>query len=519
MEYLKNLGVQFKKFWGETTRSAQVGMVMTLIFSIVLIIGVGYWSSQPNYVILTDEVSADDLVKIMDELDKKGILYEISAGGGRIEVEQGRLPEARAISFKYGVTSSSESSFPGITDSPDTRRALMLRQQADRISAAISNIQGIKSASVELTIGKDRLIKALNRPSKASVMLTLQRGAMLSQEQVDAISKFVAYVDGLKPENISIVDDSGKHYAASNSTARHINDKVAYRTSVETDLQSKIEGHLTRLVGPGNFTVSVNATVDFIDRVTQGVKYDQEPIEIYSKSTTEKGSTSGRPNGGVAGTSSNTATDVSNRTGGSKSGGLDRDERETQKVVDRLETKENQIVNDIKKLAVAVRVQEPVDENGDPTVTVDQAKLEALIQAIIGFDSVRDVLTVEVGKLVSNPLMDDLLGVTGDAPATNNEFILELIRNSSLGLGALFAFVIAFLMLKKIKPMTITEPEPQISAERSRYISDLVRVAKENPRFLGNVIAGWMNETPLEGASDRPDEDNAEAASQERAAA
>ena len=71
MDFFKKLGEQFKKFWEETSNSARIGMIATMGISFALIVGVGYWSSQPSYVALPEEILSEDYDEVVKALEKK----------------------------------------------------------------------------------------------------------------------------------------------------------------------------------------------------------------------------------------------------------------------------------------------------------------------------------------------------------------------------------------------------------------------------------------------------------------
>ena len=97
------------------------------------------------------------------------------------------------------------------------------------------------------------------------------------------------------------------------------------------------------------------------------------------------------------------------------------------------------------------------------------------------------------------------------------EFVNELARNSSLGLAALSALIIAFITLRKIRPITISAGGPDENAERrDRALAGLSRNVHENPETISRILANMLNESS--GKADHASGSPADAIPMSRAA-
>ena len=123
----------------------------------------------------------------------------------------------------------------------------------------------------------------------------------LEPQQVRAIRHLVASaVNGLKPERVSVVDESGR-LLADGATATVASGVGAdeRKAAFERRLREQVEGIVTSVVGPGRARVQLTADFDF-NRVTQtSDKFDPEGRVVRSSQTREESSGSaddqGRP--------------------------------------------------------------------------------------------------------------------------------------------------------------------------------------------------------------------------------
>jgi flagellar M-ring protein FliF len=170
--------------------------------------------SQPAMSVLFTDLAPSDAMAVMRDLDTRGIRYETREDGatilapkadlGRIRMElAGRgLPSAGGVGYEIfdkGDAFSSTSFVQNINH---------LRALEGELSRTIRTIGRVQAARVHLALPERRLFEREREPARASIVLKL-RGE-LGQDQVQAIRHLVASaVEGLKADNISIVDESG----------------------------------------------------------------------------------------------------------------------------------------------------------------------------------------------------------------------------------------------------------------------------------------------------------------------
>jgi flagellar M-ring protein FliF len=132
----------------------------------------------------------------------------------------------------------------------------------------------------------------------ASASIVLKVRGELEAQQVRAIRHLVATaVNGLKPERVSVVDETGRLLADGASTEGNLGIGLDERQlAFERRLREQIEGIVSSVVGPGRARVQVTADFDF-NRVTQtSDKFDPEGRVVRSTQLREEtsGTTTGQ---------------------------------------------------------------------------------------------------------------------------------------------------------------------------------------------------------------------------------
>ena len=78
MNFIKPYIDSLSQIWRESTPEARVGIILLTALCGITVIGVGYWSVQPNYVVLVSELDSDKVDRVINALDKAGVDYQLS---------------------------------------------------------------------------------------------------------------------------------------------------------------------------------------------------------------------------------------------------------------------------------------------------------------------------------------------------------------------------------------------------------------------------------------------------------
>ena len=498
---------QLKQLWQDLTPAARIGTIITIVVCLGLIGFVGYWSSQPEYVALVNDLETGKAAKVIDKLQSENISAKLSFSGRSVLVDSRRWNEAR-VSIANIVDASQIDSSGGaggwaVMD-PTKKGHWLAEQKEQALAKTISSMKQVESATVHLAIPEDTPFVRAKEVKTASVVVHAQPGMPFGRKHAQAIVMIVASsVEGMQPSQVTVTDTIGNVWTGEDSGMMGgVSNQNDMRRAYELELEQKAESQLTALLGPGRAVVKITADMDFTTHTTK----QNTPVETKVKSsellTEEKTTQNPRTALGSPGVSSN--------LGGAPATSNTRDlitEKSTSDIKYQSslrETIEEKLPGRIKRISVAATVQlkestpatdategdETPAEPTDPQISIE--RIEEVIKMAVGFDEKRkDQITVLEGELRGAAQLAEMFEPTESLWET----IGPIARDVSLGLAALVALVLGMMTLKKLRPVEITVPEDTgVSPQRARQVSDMMRLAKTNPDILANVLAAWANE-------------------------
>jgi flagellar M-ring protein FliF len=279
-----------------------VALTLTGFFSFLIV-----RATTPQMVPLFTDLAVDDSASIIKDLERQAIPYALKNDGAIVMVPKENVARLRMKLAEAGLPKGGGVGYE-IFDKSDALGTTSFVQNINKLRAlegelgrTIRSIDRVNSARVHLVLPDRPLFSRDKIEPSASIVLKM-RGA-LEQQQVRAIRHLVATaVNGLRPERVSVIDESGRLLAdgadQDNAFAGADERKVAY----ERRLSSEVEQIVTSVVGPGRARVRLSAEFD-VNRVTQtSDKFDPDSRVLRSSQTREEQSGSGSENkdGGVS---------------------------------------------------------------------------------------------------------------------------------------------------------------------------------------------------------------------------
>src|SRR5262249_40623491 len=150
------------------------------------------------------------------------------------------------------------------------------------LERTVGKMRGIEAAQVHLVLHETDGFAAAERPTEASVVLTLRGEA--EPEVVKAIAHLVASsVEGLTSEHVTIVSNSGRllSEAVEASTATGLSSRqLAMQREIEDYIRGKAERIIMPQLGVSNMRVQVSAAMSFdqLARTTATVDPDKQVV-------------------------------------------------------------------------------------------------------------------------------------------------------------------------------------------------------------------------------------------------
>lgn len=167
------------------------------------------------------------------------------------------------------------------TSTKDDKKIRLARAINGELSRLIRKIKPIENASVFISIADTPLFSELQKPTTATVQLVLPIGEKLSKDKVRAITNLLlGSVSGLEPDNISITDTNGNVYSSMASADDDALDKIQENDEY---MKAKVQTQLDKLLGKGNYVVTVSTYLRQVPMERSSVIYDPNRNVVLSE--------------------------------------------------------------------------------------------------------------------------------------------------------------------------------------------------------------------------------------------
>lgn len=515
-----DLKTDVKGMWDRLSLMQKVIFLgVSLSVPIILAIVILYY--RPDYEVLFRNLELDDVVTIENKLTSASIPSMQGEDGTSILVPAKNVHKARLLLASEGLPRKKAKGY-GLFDEQKLgatefeQQINYQRALQNELARSIMEIEGVVAARVHLSIPKPTIFTEKQKPTKASVLLSLRSPSNVKEKQIDGIIHLVAWaVEGLEPENVAVVDSSTgrtlskkQRYDSMGSTLT--TEQLEYQWTVEEQYEEQIVSMLQKAYSDPSApekviaVAKVAADIDFDTQETTEEKYD--PNTIVSEETTTTESADGMPQftGGIPGTPSNITpsaqTVISNQPSKYT-------RQETTKSYMVSKTVLHKIAKPtLKRLSAAVMVNDKIQ--------AAQADLERLIKSAVGYDVTRNdiVEVVRTSFFVPKPF-------TLPKPPIW-EKVFELLRYPIfivlIIIIGLFLLMRTLLKTKEMQQLPLEEEEtPALAAaeeetplmleseqrkqkalaeEEARKLiqQDIIEVAEERPEIIENILRYWL---------------------------
>ncbi|UCH95544.1 MAG: flagellar M-ring protein FliF [Candidatus Aminicenantes bacterium] len=436
---------KIKNFLNRFTLSRKIFLGSVILLSIVGIILVINLVTALNYGVLYSNLSSKDSGLILERLKAKKVSYKLSDGGSIIKVPENQAAELRlelaAAGLPEGKTSISTGDF--------LENINYIRAIEGELARTISQFKEVTSAKVHITLPKRSGLIDEQEESKASIVLNLSPGARVSGTIVPAVLHLTAQsVEGLKPENIAIIDVNGNILSRPGTGEEDMftgltTSQIAYQGKMEKSLARKIIALLEPSVGVGKIRADVKLMLNFDKIETTEEKVDPDSIVKVSE---ESEITSSPVAEGAGGTPAAPAKSKSEKSS-------------TNYEISKKITRLTKPVGEIQRISAAVVVDDAVDVQLQDGKLIKRTRkrtpeeLEAIkkiARAAVGFNSQRGDV-IEVANLPFDTSAETVSQYY-HKKQKSKDLIDSLIKYGAYALGfILLIFVILKPLVKKIK--------------------------------------------------------------------
>ncbi len=507
-EFFKQLIAQIAAVWQKLSLQQKIVTASLLVFTILALSGLIIWSQngvkkETGFKVLYSNLGLDEAATITEQLQKSNYKYKIDNNGTSILVDAKQLYEVRMALAREGLPRKHGLGYElfdktnfGMTDyvqKLNARRAL-----EGEIQRTIEGLDEVKSARVHIVIPEPTIFLDNQKDAKASVVVKHSTGQKLSKDQVRGITHLISSsVDGLKPENISVIDYEGKLMTSpfgGDNTSMVSSHNMELQQNVEKYLENKANQFLTNVLGPSKAFVKIACDLDF-DKVEKTMeKYDPESRVVRSEERIDE--------------------NVKNAPDGDNQ----KERSLTNYEIDKTVANIVQEVGNVKRLTISVAVDGRYELSKDGKTTEYVARtneeiqnIEDIIKNAVGYDLTRgDQIVVSAVKFDNEYARNELLQMK---KSERDRQIMDWIKYgliAFIGIGFIaFLWYLANTVAKAMNPPVpaferfgIEEPVEEVIPDDMRKSSEILErvemLTREEPVNIASIIRQWLDE-PVAG--------------------
>lgn len=479
-------------------------------------------SQGPRYAPVFSGLQARDASEIVQKLEAKKIPYRLADNGRAILVPEKDVYQVRLSLASEGLPRGGVVGFElmdqtkfGATEFD--RRVNYQRALEGEITRTIMELTQVAEARVHIVLPEPSVFISQKKPATAAILLRLRPGAELVPDQVRGIVHLVSRsVEGLKPEDVTVVDDSGR--ILSNDLQLDGTNPNGVKTGNNLDLQQRfqrelevgLQSLLEQVLGRGNVVTRVKAELNFDEKTVEKNLFEPAPDQqkllrsVQELQETFKGS--GSPPGGSANSTVPVYPTGSNATSS------DYQKTQSTRNYEVNETREKTVVaqGTLKRLSVAVVV------NKDLTPQ-EQESITKLVSSAIGLDQSRQDQITVTGMAFNNALLE-ALKAPSPAAAAPTPWRLPKVSPVYMAAGAGVILLLLFLPLLVMARRRRRErkqreevaqllqdqlaaaakeegkPPEAVESPRDRLREEIERLVKQNPEGVAQVVKAWLAE-------------------------
>lgn len=371
------------------------------------------WTNRPDYQILFSNLAPSDASRIAEKLKSKKIPFQLESGGRAIMVPEGQVYQLRLEMASEGLPKGQNVGFEVFDNLPfgTTEFVQKLKYQEalqGELARTIMQFDAVDQARVHIVPVGDSLFVEPDKKATASVVLRLQSGRSLDRRQLQGIINLVACaVEGLKPENVTVVDMDGGLLSGGKGEdqgAELSSSQFEYRRKLEKSLETRIRSMLEPVVGSNKVVAKVSAEVDFRQVHISEESYDPDSAVVRSEQRQKELSSGAQ---GLPSGAPDLKYDVY-QTQGKTTENSRKFEKENSVINYEISKVNKQVISsvgDIKRLSAAVIIDGPyvktTGSKGEETTTFqprsrkEMKEFQNIVKKAIGFNEERgDQVTV-----------------------------------------------------------------------------------------------------------------------------
>jgi len=508
----------------EKTKLKRLIVLVSII--IIVIIFLSILLNQTTYAVLYTDMNPEDAGEVLGVLAEMGVDAKVR-GADTILVNENQVETLRMQLAAEGYPSSGinyeifqNAAGLGVTDME--KQVYYEFQLQYNIQKTIEKLDKVKSAVVNINLAEESsfVLSDNETPASAAVVLTLERNATLSSDEVQAIAELVSKsVPKLSADDVRIVDSQMHLYSVSGASGvGSISDQMDLQAEVQSRLQKQVFNLLTPIFGENNILAEVHVQLGFDDVAVESIELNPEEdgkgIAISMKEIAEViNNGEGADANDTSGTTQYMTTDEAQANADyyTKTSEANYEISQTKTIIENAKGK-------VEDLSVAIII------NMDYSDEEYQEKVKNLIANAIGVDAER--ISVEMFSFIDIDSKDsDLLAM----PVTQQDIMDDIQSESTLRLILILVAIVVVMVIilsivrmfvspsystvdaegyydgieyladEEITPemMNATADTPTYSADMQSKDKNMVMLEdyiEKDPETIANLLRNWLNE-------------------------
>ncbi|HKE36850.1 MAG TPA: flagellar basal-body MS-ring/collar protein FliF [Candidatus Baltobacteraceae bacterium] len=279
---LGDLRSRLAAIWEAQNRQTRIiaitgGAIIVLAAGLLTYLYVG---RQPAYAMLFSNLSSEDAAAVTNRLKEDKVPYHLSNDGKTVFVPDQNLSDERVAIAGSGLLKGGGTGYElfdrtnfGMTEFQE--KLDKTRAVEGELQRTIDGLNPVETSRVHIATPEQSLYSSSQEPATASIAVKTKPGQDLSEQEVKGITMLVSNaVEGLKPENVTIVDQDGRILLpgagptgsgdqSQPDALRMTQEQLLAKTRYESALQQSIQSMLDDTLGPKRAVARVSTKMNF----------------------------------------------------------------------------------------------------------------------------------------------------------------------------------------------------------------------------------------------------------------
>jgi flagellar M-ring protein FliF len=303
---------QLTDLWTRMKFGQRVTILIAVAGTLALMTALIIYGTQPEFGVLFSDLKPADAQTIVEKLKTQNVQYKLTNNGTVVSVPSDHVAELRLLMASSGALAGGHVGFDifdrasfGATEF--TQQVNYQRAIEGELAKTLEGLDEVESARVHVTQPHESIYADKAERAKASVMVRMRQGRVLTRERTEAVVSLLASaVEGLDPADVAVMDTQGRLLASSargasggGGDAGTFSSKLEASRKFEAETAARIVSLIEPISGVGHVRADVAANLDFSQIEQTKEEYDPKSQVIRSQQNSQE-SRNSNANGGAA---------------------------------------------------------------------------------------------------------------------------------------------------------------------------------------------------------------------------